>query len=856
MKVHCLQGRTTRGFTTFGGYWAKGEAPANTAFSLTDTAGDPIPVQSKPMAYWPDGSIKWSAHTADAALLANGSELFPCPAEPCKVDGIHITETDTAWQVDTGAMQLCIPRGTALPTAQLAENITRNGRCYINAIYPVFVLERRSMADGAATTTDKEYHGTITRAECEESGLLQAVFAFNGCYVQGEECTMPFVVRMALWAGSCEMKFTHTFLFDGVEQRDYLKGMGLRFDAALTGPAYNHQIQYLREDHVFHEPAMLLFSRFPRIGFDVEREQLTGALAHAEPTEAITEAVQDLPQWDHYHLWQQNAHSYSIIKRTKPECCWLNARQGHRAPGVMAVIGADGGLVLGMRDFWQKYPGGLAADGLGQQTCACTLWFYTPQAEAYDFRHYDTKSYPMTCYEGFKEVRSTAYGIGVTSECRAQLVDTLPDEAALRSFAAVVQKPAVITANSDYYYKKRAFGYWSLPKTSTPALCEMEEQLSTLFDFYKREVDARDWYGLFDYGDVMHSYDPVRHCWRYDVGGFAWHNTELVPTYWLWYYFLRTGREDVFTMAEAMSRHTSEVDVYHFGPLQGLGSRHNVRHWGCSCKEPRIAMAGHHRFMYYLTGDARIGDVMEDVKDADRTLCANPHNQIPMPDGTVKSNVRSGPDWSSFVSNWMTHYERTLDETYRKKIETGIRDIAATPYGFASGPDYYYDLDTAHLIYHGEIEDTPNQHLQICMGGPQIWLEAADMLEDDTLCTLLQRLGAFYYLPAEEKARLTDGKIKNRPFSNIMLATAVTAYNAGRSRDRALAEKTWQILLDDLKHFTTPNGVVPRSYVPGQPDDGAYQELPGISTGSSAQWSLNTICALEFIPDALPEEVL
>ena len=118
----------------------------------------------------------------------------------------------------------------------------------------------------------------------------------------------------------------------------------------------------------------------------------------------------------------------------------------------------------------------------------------------------------------------------------------------------------------------------------------------------------------------MHTYDPIRHCWRYDMGGFAWQNTELVPTYWLWLYFLRTGREDVFTVAEAMSRHCSEVDFYHFGPMAGIGSRHNVRHWGCSCKEPRVSMAGHHRVYYYLTGDARIGDAMADAKDADLSL--------------------------------------------------------------------------------------------------------------------------------------------------------------------------------------------------------------------------------------------
>ncbi|MFR5831768.1 MAG: hypothetical protein ACLUEW_11655, partial [Lachnospiraceae bacterium] len=98
------------------------------------------------------------------------------------------------------------------------------------------------------------------------------------------------------------------------------------------------------------------------------------------------------------------------------------------------------------------------------------------------------------------------------------------------------------------------------------------------------------------------------------------------------------------------------------------------------------------------------------------------------------------------------------------RIETGIADIAATPYGFASGPDYLYDVKDGHLIYNGEIENTPNQHLQICMGGPQIWLEVADLLEDDTLKNLLADLGEFYYLSPEEKCKITVGKIENDHF--------------------------------------------------------------------------------------------
>lgn len=67
-----------------------------------------------------------------------------------------------------------------------------------------------------------------------------------------------------------------------------------------------------------------------------------------------------------------------------------------------------------------------------------------------------------------------------------------------------------------------------------------------------------------------------------------------------------------------MSRHSADVDIYHFGDLKGLGSRHNVVHWGDSCKRASYRYGWTHRALYYLMGgDPRIGDAMDDVKDAD-----------------------------------------------------------------------------------------------------------------------------------------------------------------------------------------------------------------------------------------------
>ncbi len=135
---------------------------------------------------------------------------------------------------------------------------------------------------------------------------------------------------------------------------------------------------------------------------------------------------------------------------------------------------------------------------------------------------------------------------------------------AARTLDALSQQannPALLTIIPEYIHDIPVFGAWSLPDRSTLGKEWIEDQLDKAFKYYQLEVEQRDWYGFWDFGDVMHAYDPVRHTWRYDIGGFAWDNTELMPNMWLWYAYLRSGKQEIFRMAEAMTRHTGEVDV-------------------------------------------------------------------------------------------------------------------------------------------------------------------------------------------------------------------------------------------------------------------------------------------------------
>lgn len=867
IQLHCLENRVASGYVTFGSYWEKGalvipnfKKDQMDSFTLRNENKESIPVQSRITAWWPDGSIKWVAHTADASKMGQEAALTAqiksgeVSEETAELVSMIIRRDDNWLYIDNGVLSLKVPTGKNKVDI-LAEDIFLNGKLRVKKTSPVLYLEEQGNENSTnfdldgQTKVTRVYKAAIKAVTIEEDGPLALTIKAEGSYQYQNQNKMKFCIRMYINKNSSDIRFVHTFFFDGDEQTDFLKGLGIRFDTVLEGRPYEHHIRFAGE-LPFKEAAILLNSYYPRLQPSVLKKQLDGKTWGYPADSDVEKAAADLPVWNRYFLYQDSADHYRIGKQTKPQCCVLSAAEGRRAHGAMEVCGENGGILLGIRDFWQKYPSGLEVTNLAGDNAFCTAWFYSPEAKSFDFRHYDTRSYQMTSYEGFPWFGASPEGIAVTSECTLSVCSSLTAEDELNTFANRVNKPPVYVESPIAYHEKRAFGYWSLSERKTESEAFLENQLDQLFDFYKNEIEARKWYGLFDYGDVMHTYDPIRHCWRYDMGGFAWQNTELVPTYWLWLYFLRTGREDVFTVAEAMSRHCSEVDFYHFGPMAGIGSRHNVRHWGCSCKEPRVSMAGHHRVYYYLTGDARIGDAMADAKDADLSLKNITYFQQKDETGPYVV-IRSGPDWTSFLSNWMTQYERTLEPYYLEKIRQGIKDVSEMPFGLASGPSYRYE-ENGHLIYEGEDEKSPNMHLQICMGGPEVWWELADMLGDETLRKLLSIYGGFYYLTPRQKSEKTNGQIENRPFAFPWFASDIGAYAAAQTRDQELATTVWKNLLNALIKIGDESGFAPQIYAKDDEKKDLF-EIPWIKTNFAAQWGLNTITTLEFLRDALPD---
>ena len=846
VKMKWLDSRVKGGCVTFGVPHAMGEVKKGETLCVTQN-GSEIPSQTKPIAYWNDGSVKWTSVAAET----DGSEITVSKGTHNELPAMAAEERDGSVTVDNGLFKAEFFTGsrTLVKTPELEVGI--------RAVKSVVKY------DGDDTVKRSiPFYGEADECVIEDTGAVKTVVRMKGTHkaADGSEF-LQFILRFTLYKNSNKLDIMHTFIYDGDAQTDLIGGLSVDVTRKMSGSCMNRRVKLTGDYGIMHEPLQILNVWRPRIGTKYYDMQMRGE--NVDVSDAIdarngqpcAEMLDNVTIWDSYKLYQATPDSFIVKKRTAPEkCTYIDANFGGRSKGLMYAGDENGGFAVAMRSFYQKAPSAVTASGLSSDAGTLSAWIHPTEAEPLDMRHYDTIAHDQTYYEGYPWVGSDPYGVAATNEISVMVYSGTPSDEKLMNDADAVQRPAVAVCEPQVYKDTDIMGVFSLPDRSTPLKAWLEDELDKAVDFYIKEVEQRHWYGLFNYGDVMHTYDYGRHCWKYDMGGYAWQNTELVPTLWLWYAFLRSGRGDIFDMAEAMSRHAADVDVYHIGDKKGIGSRHNVIHWGDSCKEPRIAMAGHHRALYYIMGgDPRIGDVFDDVRDGDfATLKSDPLGAFyDKSEMKLPTHARSGPDWSTYCSNWYTEWERHENTKYRDKIQTGIDDLKKAPMRMISGSNFEYDPYTGHLGYIGE-SAAGGAHLAVCMGGPQTWMELANLLDDDVFRDMLIQYGEFYYLSVEEKVKASNGLLTGNGFVYPYMAAGMVGYAARETKNEKLAYQVWQVLIHSLAGKDKDEGF-DKEVIENYFNNRALDEMFWISTNFTAQWCLNTIVALELTKDYMKD---
>ncbi|MBN2684150.1 MAG: hypothetical protein JXR40_02620 [Pontiellaceae bacterium] len=868
VELHWLGGKAPAAeqIVTFGVPWPEGEQHDGYSLGVRTADGKLISTDSKPMAYWPDGSIKWTGHTILSA--PEMSDIFTVVTQPRNKWMSFVKEKEDVLLVDTGALRCAIEKeGNALlrslevsgtlQTENLIFDSILNKEIGKNLMPVGYVQDNPS--DEVLTTTTKVLAAHVTKVTVEDWGPLCAVIKVVGEYVGGfsKDGIIPFTARLYFSKGSSEIRIVYTIFYEGDEQQDYIRGLGLQMEMPLEGDLLNRHVMFAGEDDgVWHETSRLFISRPGRL--EPNADQILQSQLNSQPLKDAGEyganradILEQIPAWDGFKLTQLSSGAFEIHKRTGTHSSWLKSDAGGRARGSVFVGDSSGGIVWGLRDFWQMYPSSIEVEGVTTDAAKVTFWLWPPEAQAMDLRHYSDQAHGLQAsYEDYEEGLDTPYGVARTFEMTLRATEAVPSNEAFSAMANATAEPALLVCSPEYYHSVPVFGRWSLPDTSSESLRWVEDRLTRQLDYLIGEIDRRDWYGFWNYGDVMHQYDPVRHQWKYDLGGFAWANTELAPNVWLWYSFLRTGNAEVFRTAEAMTRHTAEVDMYHSGPLKGLGTRHNVSHWGGGAKEVRISQALFHRFYYYLTADERVGDILDSVADNEQALIRlNPLRKV-AEQSDWPTQARIGPDWFALAGNWYTAWERTGNPEYLDRIKTGMDSILSLPYGLFTGPYLNYNPETGQFGLVNDEATFEGSHMASIFGGAELMFELVDQVDHpEWKAAWLDYCERYNWSKAEwvEHGFEAPGRLGSFPAWHARLSAYV-----GLERDRPdLLERGWQELL-----FTPGE---PQPGIP-QPVDGSavlnpVREVSWASINQMSQWGLNAIELLEFAANAIPKEM-
>ena len=824
-------------------------------------AGAAQAVQSWPLAYWPDGSIKWTGHAVAAdAALAPGLRVEAGRGGGAGT-GLRVSERADAIDVVVGETVWTIGRqGSAI-----IRRATSGGREVMRNVALTASAQDAADDEGGNAPRRLDYAGRIDRVIVEQSGPVRAVIRVEGIHDGAGERWLPFSLRLYFHAGSASVRVVHSLVFDGDPVRRFVRGLGLTGEAPLHDALYDRHIRLAGQDGGLWGEAVRPLTGLRRDpGKAFRTAQVAGQAVPplAQMTSAVRDKLEYIPAWGDIRLRQPNADGFTIVKRTAPGHGWVDVDGGQRAAGLGYIGGPSGGVAFAMHDFWQRCPVGLDVAGATGDAARFTLWYHAPDAPAMDLRFYhDTMGMGDYAhqnlglditYEDYEPGWGDATGVARTTEFRLWALPATPARERLAEMAAQVQAPPRLVPANAAVHAAGVFGIWGPAGAAGPGLRgTIETRASRELDFYIGQVEQRRWYGFWNYGDVMHSYDDDRHVWRYDIGGFAWDNSELSSDLWLWYAYLRTGRADVFRMAEAMTRHTGEVDVYHTGRFKGFGTRHGVQHWGDSSKQPRISNAAYRRIFYYLAADERCGDLMHALIDSDRMLATvdimrkvGAHlpndgatvgtgavvSEKPLPPGQVFMSF--GTIWGPLVAAWMTEWERTRDTRWRDRIVAGMRTLPTLPkQWFAGGAAF--DLATGRFVGGGDTVSM--SHLNGVFGVFETMAELLELVDVPAYRAAWIDYCAYYNAPEAAFRAKTGDPGKGRALTQAH--SRFTAYAAVATKDTALARRAWA-------EFTGAGDRAGRDQTKGtrrvlppavlKPVD----ELADVSTNDAAQWGL------------------
>ena len=478
----------------------RGQVQRGDGWSLQDSSGAEVPVQTTTLDRWGDGSVRWQLVEFQASAAAGTPSVYrlqPGVAATVATGALTVEHAGENLLVATGAARFSVPRsGTALFSDVQVSGLSVLGASSIDA----------EDVDG------KRYQFVTRRATVERAGLLRAVVHLAGGFEDADgERWLDATVRL-----------------------HFFSGLGtVRIELATTNPRAAH---HPGGHWDLGDPASVLLRDLsvaltrqvasPHLAVSIDRNE---PMTRSGPLFGLYQDSSGGQHWRHpNHINRDGVvpttfQGYHALRGTEKVA-------GLRAtPVVSSGLAADQ-LTVAMRHFWETFPKAIDADA---ERCVVGI---LP-------RHF-ADAHELQGGERMTAALSVCFG-----------PDTVSDHPLFW-----VRSPLQVHADPESYHRAEVCApLASGSRIGHDHYAQLVRVAVDGEDAFRRRREIIDEYGWRNFGEIYADHESVGQAEpivshynnQYDaIGGMATR-------------FLMTGDHRWFTLADELAAHVTDIDLYH-----------------------------------------------------------------------------------------------------------------------------------------------------------------------------------------------------------------------------------------------------------------------------------------------------
>jgi len=630
---------------TLGIPFPKGTLHSVDHLRLLTSRGTEIPCQTTEVSNWgpTDESVKWVwvfffSEKDSEYILEYGDSVVPIlPKE--KIVSMNNMRPQGGIEVNTGPLSFSIHKKGNGFLDEVFLDSNKDGKFDKEELIVSSPGKNRGsfldLLDDAGIDTSKAVINEVFREK--GSGPMHSIFRIEGTYTysRSDNNLSPFTIWLHAYAGKSYIKVLHTMTYTGIPdkhkpqegehaniatQNKIIVTENTENDMGWTQPndqiaACGLQLKYHLDNEVnvsmplyegsWKEDKANTFLEEIAANGESPVQLLQQGPARRKSTSLRSLYLNGFKKEDDGNnpdtalefraTVSEGEESKAIVERAKG---WLNVTDGKRGVGV------------GIKNFMKEYPKGIEVDP-ANGTLLGSVW--PKENGPMNFARHNTE--PDGGMLG-----NFAQGITKTTEFVYYFHNNDAMDKVGKKMDYIIENP-VAHATPEWYTQSKAYGNMAPFSSKHP---EFENALQYKYQWWAYNQKHEPWYGIFNYGDGKSYY--------FNGKWVQWTNNEPTVDFMLWTNFMRTGDPKYYNLAQAMSRHTMDVDNVHWPkkrtyygeindaidfwnyedepkstPYLGIGRRHANEHW--------YALLSAHVWIqgwiasYYLSADHRALEV-------------------------------------------------------------------------------------------------------------------------------------------------------------------------------------------------------------------------------------------------------